>query len=68
MRYSNNNAINDRLIEAIMAISKFSLEYLPEDYVLMIDLWKTTTSSKEWIRLIIGNVNPHLVSSDFKII
>lgn len=73
MRFSNNNAVNDRLIEAIMTISKFSIEYLPEDYVLMIDLWKvpkskTVISPMERIRLIIGSVNPNLVRSDFKII
>lgn len=61
------------MIEAITAISKFAFEYLPEGYVLVIELWKvpkskTKISPEERIRLIIGNIDAHLIRSDFEII
>ena len=73
MRFSNNKDVNNRVIEAITAISNFAIKYLPEDYVLMIELWKapkskTEISTEERIRLLIGNIDSRLIRPDFKII
>ena len=72
MKFSRNEAINKIIVESIMAISKFFIDDPPYDYVLSIGIGKPKPQkpeiSGERIYLIIGQVNPALLSPDYRFI
>jgi len=73
MGFSLNEAINKRIIESIMAISKFFIDDCPDDYVLRIEIRRASKpvepeAPDERIYLVIGEVHPALLRPDYKFI